>query len=154
MALKCPWVRVRALDVSPVALEVAQANAQRHQMEERIEFLVSDGLSALSPELRYGLILTNPPYIPTAEIGALEAEVRDHDPRSALDGGADGLDFYHMLAREGGALLTEKGQLMTEFGDGQADDVSRIFEEAGWTRVGVFPDLDGRPRIFIACRPV
>ena len=154
MALKCPWVRVHALDVSSAALEVARANARRHRVEDRIEFHLSAGLAGLPGDARYQLILSNPPYIPTAEMASLQPEVRDHDPRLALDGGADGLDFYRLLARECGFFLDENGRLMAEMGDGQERGVRDVFEEAGWTVEKVLPDLADRPRILVACRSV
>jgi len=152
MALKCSWVKVDALDVSPEALEVAQRNARRHGVEKRIDFLLSDGFAGLAEASRYSLILSNPPFIPTAEIGILQPEVRDYDPRRALDGGEDGLDFYQLLACQSGAFLKKGGKLMAELGDDQVTRVRGIFEEAGWRVDSVEPDLAGCPRIFIACR--
>jgi len=108
-------------------------------------------LTGLAGASRYHLILSNPPYIPTAEIAMLQPEVREYDPRNALDGGEDGLDFYRLLARQGGAFLEKTGKLMAELGDGQESSVRRIFEEAGWRIESVQPDLAGCPRIFIAC---
>ena len=76
------------------------------------------------------MIISNPPYIPSAEIAALQPEVRDFDPRAALDGGADGLDFYRKLAAEAKPFLKPDGKIMLEFGDGQAEAVKNIFEDA------------------------
>ena len=116
MAVKSPGASVFALDISPEALALAEQNAQRHEVSGRTRFLHSDGFAALPPDLRFQLIVANPPYIPTGEIGSLEPEVRDHDPHTALDGGADGLDFYRRLSAGAAFFLTPGGRIMLEFG--------------------------------------
>jgi release factor glutamine methyltransferase len=98
LAKKRPTVTVHALDVSDAALQVARQNAARHEAGERIRFHSGDGFAALPSGVAFDLIVSNPPYIPSAEIRDLEPEVRDFDPSLALDGGADGLDFYRRLA--------------------------------------------------------
>ncbi len=153
LAAKSPSARVTALDVSEEALAVARDNARQRHLEERIEFVRSDRLAGLAAEARYDLIVSNPPYIPTDEIATLEPEVRDFDPRPALDGGADGLTFYRWLAVEAAARLRAGGRLMLEFGDGQAPAVTEILRGHGWTIEAVEADLAGRDRIVIACRP-
>jgi release factor glutamine methyltransferase len=95
------------------------------------------------------LIVSNPPYIPSEEIAGLDPEVRDHDPRLALDGGADGLEFYRILARQGRHWLHASGCLMLEYGDGQATDLIRLFTEEGWGEISPEKDLSGRERILI-----
>ena len=95
LAVKCPAAQLWAVDVSPSALQVAAQNASRHGVADRIRLVESDGFARLhSNDTAFDLIISNPPYIPTAEIGTLEPEVRDYDPRQALDGGADGLDLF------------------------------------------------------------
>jgi release factor glutamine methyltransferase len=152
LAAKCPSVRFVALDVSPEALALAQQNAQRNAVDGRIEFRHSDGLAALKPEERFDLIISNPPYIPSEEIASLQPEVRDFDPRAALDGGADGLDFYRRLATEAGAFLKPGGTIMLEFGDGQADALKTVFESQMWIVEAVREDYSQRQRILIARR--
>jgi release factor glutamine methyltransferase len=131
---------------------MARQNAERHQMKARIEFFEGDGFAALPGDGRFDLILANPPYIPSAEIATLEPEVRDHDPRTALDGGADGLDFYRRLAREAGDFLKPGGRLMVEFGDGQEVPIRNVFEQQKWIVEEVKADYSGRSRILIASR--
>ena len=131
---------------------MARRNAERHGLAERIQFCRGDGLSAVAAELKFNLIVSNPPYIPTNEIAALQPEVRDHDPVLALDGGADGLDFYRRLAREGGPRLRDGGRLMLELGDGQAPAVSDLLVANGWSVERVEKDYSGRDRILIARR--
>ena len=150
LALKCPSAQVCALDVSSEALALARQNAASHQLGERLRFFQGDGFAALPREIRFDLIVSNPPYIPSAEIENLEPEVRDHDPRGALDGGADGLDFYRRLATEAGAFLKPGGKLILEFGEGQAADIKNIFEKQKWVVEAVQPDYTRRERILIA----
>jgi release factor glutamine methyltransferase len=112
VAVKSPSASVYAVDLSPEALAVARENASHHPAAGRISFLHGDGFACLPTDCRFELILSNPPYIPTAEIGSLQPEVRDFDPRQALDGGLDGLDYYRRLAREAAAFLKPNGRLM------------------------------------------
>ena len=100
--------------------------------------------------MQFDLIISNPPYIPTAEIETLEPEVRDYDPRGALDGGADGLDFYRRFAREAAPFLKPEGKIMLEFGDGQAEAIRKTFEEQNWIVEAIREDYTQRQRILIA----
>ena len=177
LAAKCPNANIAALDISTDALALAKANAARNQVAERIEFLLGDGFAALQSEGRvprvpdsnseikigdswnsslrkwgFDLIVSNPPYIPSAEIATLDPEVRDFDPRLALDGGTDGLDFYRRLAAEAKPFLKPDGKIMLEFGDGQADAIKRVFENEKWIVEAVKEDYSQRARILIARR--
>jgi release factor glutamine methyltransferase len=152
LACKCPAARVVAVDISPEALVVARQNAARHQVESRIEFILGDGLKAVPIGGRFELIVGNPPYIPSAEIATLEPEVRDHDPRLALDGGVDGKDFYRRLAGEAGDLLSPGGRIMLEFGDGQAEAIEKLFKEQKWIVEAVKADYSAKPRFLTARR--
>jgi release factor glutamine methyltransferase len=152
LATQSPQAIVHALDCSPAALAVARANAARHHVEGRIQFHEGSGLSSL-PDALCGtleLLVSNPPYIPTSEIATLAPEVRDHDPRLALDGGVDGLDHYRHFAEHGARFLKPGGVLLLEFGDGQADAVRGLFQRPGWGDGSVVADLSGTPRIFVA----
>ena len=150
VAVHSPRSRILALDVSPEALAVARCNVERHRVIDRIELRVSDGLGALLPEDRFDLVMTNPPYVASGEIASLQPEVRDFDPRMALDGGIDGLDWSRRLAGDAGRLLQAGGRLMMEFGDGQAAATRAIFESRGWHVEAIVPDLSGRERILVA----
>jgi release factor glutamine methyltransferase len=152
VAVKCPHARLVATDISPEALAVARANAERHQVEERLEFRHGAGLSALEPGTTFDLIVSNPPYIPTAEIETLAPEVKDHDPRLALDGGPDGLDCYRSLAAEADAFLKPDGRLLLEFGDGQAEALTQLLGSHGWAVEAVHQDYQHRPRYLSARR--
>jgi release factor glutamine methyltransferase len=150
LAAKCPAAHVTALDASAEALAVARENTARHQLVERIEFFLGDGFAALPAGRRFDLIVSNPPYIPSAEIATLEPEVRDFDPRAALDGGADGLEFYRRLAAAAAGFLSPGGRLMVEFGDGQAEALRALFTASRWVVEAVREDLTQRPRFLIA----
>jgi release factor glutamine methyltransferase len=150
LAVHCPEARVVALDISAQALEVARKNALHHGVMNRIEFVLGDGLGAVPSGMDFDLILANPPYIPTAEIDALEPEVRHYDPRGALDGGSDGLVFYRQLAARAGALLKPNGKIMTEFGGGQESAVADLFRGENWIVERVVNDYTHRPRILVA----
>jgi release factor glutamine methyltransferase len=152
LAAKCPVTRIVALDASADALVVAKQNAKRNQVGDRIKFHHCDGFGALAAEAQFDLIISNPPYIPRAEIDTLQPEVRDFDPRAALDGGEDGLVFYRRLAGEAAAFLKPGGRMILEFGDGQAEETSQILAAQGWTVEAIREDYNKRPRILIARR--
>ena len=152
LAVKCPPAQVFALDASADALEVAKQNAARHSVADRIRFFHGDGFAALPPDASFDMIISNPPYIPSAEIDTLQPEVRDHEPHQALNGGPDGLDAFRRLAVEAGAFLKSGGRIMAEFGDGQEKQVCEIFKGQNWIVAEVKQDYTPRPRILIARR--
>lgn len=152
LATRCPAARIHALDLSEAALALARLNAERHGITARLAFHLGDGFRALPADLRFDLIVANPPYIPTGELATLQPEVRDFDPRAALDGGVDGLDFYRRLALEAPAWMKAAGGLFAEFGDGQEAALPSLFAEAGWRATEVHRDLTGRPRVLEAWR--
>ena len=149
-AAHAPAARFVALDISGAALEVALQNATSHGVSDRIQFLRSDGFAGLPGDCPFDLVVSNPPYIPTSEIETLQPEVRDYDPRLALDGGTDGLDFYRMLAAQSKRFLRPTGKLMIEFGDGQEERIRSLFLDHGWKIETVAHDLADRPRILVA----
>lgn len=150
LAVKCPDAKIAALDLSADALALARQNAEANKVADRIEFHQGDGFGALTHPTQCDLIISNPPYIAAAEIETLQPEVRDFDPRAALDGGADGLDFYRRLAAEAKAFLKPTGKLMVEFGDGQAEAIRKIFEAEKWIVEAVKEDYSHRARILVA----
>jgi release factor glutamine methyltransferase len=149
LAAKCPAAQLTALDISADALTTARANAEQNGVVARIQFLAGDGFAALPAGATFDLIISNPPYIPTAELATLQPEVRDFDPRGALAGGADGLKFYALLAKNAAPWLRPGGRLMLEFGDGQAEDLRRLFESEKWIVEAVRADYSQRARILI-----
>jgi len=152
LAAKCPTVDIYASDISTKALAVAKENAMKNGVTERIRFFPGDGFAALDSGSRFHLIISNPPYIPTAEIETLAPEVRDYDPRPALDGGPDGLDFFRRLGGEAADFLMRDGKLMLEFGDGEAEAIRKILEEQKWIVEAITGDYTGRSRTLVARR--
>lgn len=118
-------------DISEAALETAQLNANRLGLADRVSFVQCDYASALSEP--FDLIVSNPPYIRSADIAALDHDVRDYDPRLALDGGADGLDAYRAITPQAAALLAPNGVLIFEVGHDQSEQVSHLMHLAGLT---------------------
>jgi release factor glutamine methyltransferase len=136
-------------DASHVALTVARDNARRLGLT-RARFVACDVAAALRG--RFDVIVCNPPYIASGEISDLAPEVRDFDPRGALDGGPDGLDFYRAIAESAPALLSPRGVLVVELGSGQASPVAALFAAAGLASLPPRPDLTNVPRALVAQR--
>ena len=136
-------------DISSEALAVADRNRQRHHLDQ-IELIQSDLFENVSGH--YDMILSNPPYIPTAEIDGLMREVRDHEPHLALDGSRDGLAFYRRIARQAGDYLVHDGMLLLEIGWNQAEEVCALLEEAGFREIRVKQDLAGLDRVVYALK--
>lgn len=132
-----------ATDISGEALEVAGANAKR--LEASIRFLQGDLFESVTGE--FDLIVSNPPYIASGAIETLMPEVREHEPRLALDGGSDGLDFYRRLTREAKEHLRPGGRLLFEIGYDQGESVSELMRRENYDRVEVYRDLAGLDRI-------
>ncbi|MBA3975975.1 MAG: peptide chain release factor N(5)-glutamine methyltransferase [Candidatus Solibacter sp.] len=147
LALEIPGAAVEASDISPAALAVAQTNSAA--LGAKIGFAVCDLMDALPGP--YGLIVANPPYIPTLEIDNLDREVRDYDPRLALDGGPDGLEFYRRLIPQAWKALAPGGWFVTEIGYDQGATVPALFS-TGWCDINVTNDLAGHPRVVEARR--
>jgi len=136
-----------ASDISAPALEVARANAAA--LDAKVDFVHCDLLESLNGP--FDLIVANPPYIPSSVIDTLDAEVRDHDPRLALNGGPDGLDLYRRLIPQAWARLAPGGWLIMEIGCDQGASIQAIFD-AGWSELNVTNDLAGHPRVLEARR--
>jgi release factor glutamine methyltransferase len=136
------------VDLSLPALSLAQANAQALGVRDRATFFISDWLEAVSGT--FDLVVANPPYLSGADLAALATEVRDHDPRGALDGGPDGLSAYRRIMPHLRKVLRQGGIALFEIGPGHADAVLRLLAEAGPVlREGqcLWHDLGGRPRV-------
>ena len=145
---ECPHASVTASDLSRDALSLAKENAQMNGAD--VHFLQGDLWEPLK-ERSFDLILSNPPYIPTADCDTLQEEVM-REPRMALDGGADGLDFYRRIADEAMAHLNPGGLIAVELGIGEAEDVAKLFENAGLTDAVIRKDLYGVARMVGARR--
>ncbi len=134
------------VDISNAALEVARENAATLHLTNRCSFAHGDWAQGLADH-SYDLVVSNPPYIPSKDIAGLDPEVREHDPHLALDGGADGLDPYRILAPEIRRLLRPEGIFAVEIGWDQGPQVKALFENAGFADVKVVKDLGQRDRV-------
>ena len=124
LAKRLPLAEVYGIDTSNDALKVAKKNAETHKVEGRCKFIKGNLLEPLKEPV--DLIVANPPYIPSGEISKLQPEVRDWEPRQALDGGKDGLDYIRKLLKESPKYLKANGRVVMEFGFGQAAEIVKL----------------------------
>ncbi len=152
LALARPEGRYLATDISAAALELARENAQALGAADRIRFVRADGLNGV-PAASLDLVVSNPPYVSTAEWEQLPRDIRDREPRAALDGGADGLAVIRRLLPAARAALRPGGALLMEIGEDQAERVLSLARSAGFADPAVRKDLAGHDRIFRGIRP-
>ncbi|HEV3439949.1 MAG TPA: peptide chain release factor N(5)-glutamine methyltransferase [Gemmata sp.] len=145
--------QITAIDISPDALNMAQRNATKHGIAERIMFLQGDLFAPLPSGVAFDLVASNPPYIAHSEFAQLAPDVRDHEPRVALDGGLDGLDFYRRIAGGVGRFLKVGGRLLVEIGYSQEAAVRGILAEQAELELGpTLKDMGGHSRVVSAKR--
>lgn len=149
LAVLLPGADVAAVDISRAALAIAAQNAARHHVTARLRLLQGDLYAPVAGEY-FDAVVSNPPYIPSAEIDLLQPDVREHEPRLALDGGEDGLAFYRRLTAELSALAALPPLLAFEVGYGQAEAVAALCLGAGYEKTHRICDLAGIPRIITA----
>lgn len=150
IASQVPAARVVLGELSDGALRVCRQNIRRNGLTGRVTAMQLDALRP--PVQRLGdfdCIVSNPPYIPSGDIPGLDASVRDYEPHMALDGGADGLDFYRAILRHWPAVLHPGSRLYFEVGIGQADDVLRLMRGVGFGDLEILPDPAGIPRVVL-----
>jgi release factor glutamine methyltransferase len=152
VARRRPTWRMSGVDVSPEAVAVARSNAERLGAVWNTRFLVSDLDRALPEGARFDLLTANPPYIPTGDLATLPADVRDHEPRLALDGGPDGLDVVRRIVDVALERLHAGGLLALEIGHDQAPRVAALLERAGFTNVERAKDYGGIERVVSAVK--
>lgn len=153
VAKSCPAATVTATDLSPAALAVAARNAETHKVSDRVELLEGNLFGALPAGATFDVVAGNPPYIPTAEIETLAGDVRRHEPRLALDGGADGLDVLRRILTEAPRFLASGGWLAVEFTPEQADRLCELARELrAYREIEVKRDLSGLARVLVAQR--
>jgi release factor glutamine methyltransferase len=134
------------LDISEKALKIAELNAENHRVLERFDLRSSDVFGRLTDE-KFDLIVSNPPYIPRADIESLQAEVRDFEPLNALTDGGDGLSIIGKIIRQAPGFLKPRGFLLIEIGIHQAEAVREAFAGKIWRGVEILPDLQEIPRM-------
>src|SRR5229473_491906 len=148
LAKELPAAAIYATDISRPALAVAQRNAKRQNVADRVRFSKGNLLDALAPLL--DLIASNPPYIGRREAASLMREVRDHEPEIALFGGEEGYEFYADLITQSAAHLKPTGLLVLELGHSSLPAVQPLLDSPAWTNVAVTNDLSGIPRVLAA----
>lgn len=137
------------VDISETALEIAERNAVRHAVAERLALKHSDIFSALGSE-KFEMIVSNPPYIPATDFEGLQPEVRYHEPAGALTDGGDGLSIIRRIIEGAHARLRPGGYLLMEIGIGQAGDVAEMLAGPAWEHFDIVPDLQSIPRTVVA----
>jgi release factor glutamine methyltransferase len=142
-----PAATAEGADISADALATANRNAKENGLSGRFQTVQSDWFEKISGS--FHVIVANPPYIPSEELKTLQDEVRNFDPARALDGGADGLDAYRMIAAQAKVYLKAAGRLAVEIGHTQREAVRRLFEAAGFRIVEARKDLAGRDRVLV-----
>ena len=148
VAANAPDCRVVLADLSEGALRICKQNVRRNQLNARVTCVQADAMTAPAPALwDFDVIACNPPYIPTGDIAGLDRSVRDFEPRTALDGGADGLDFYRAVSARWGTALRLGGTLIFEVGIGQAPDVEQIMAQNGFENIVTHQDTRGIWRV-------
>ncbi len=149
LAKELPDAEIHATDISSGALEIARANAARHQLHDRIQFHGTDLLAGLSPD--FDFIVSNPPYVGESEEDQVQLEVRKFEPRGAVFAGPSGLEIIARLIPQARAALRPGGWLVMEISGTIADAIRRLLE--GWDEVRITPDLQGIPRVARARKP-
>ena len=152
IARELPQARVLAVDRSFAALEVAVRNGRRHQVTDRVQWIVGDLLKPIDESPLAWAIVSNPPYLAVGEIAGLAREVREWEPRMALTDGGDGLDFHRRLLREAPSRLAAGGYLLIELGYQQSAAVLEMVDPQIWEAPRVIPDLQGIPRTLVLQR--
>ena len=138
-------LRAIGIDISNKAINIAQKNCSNLNLEKQATFLVSNWLSKVSGS--YDLIISNPPYIPSKDVDALSANVKNYDPLISLDGGEDGLKCYRQIAEDINRVIGKNGRVVLEIGYNQAEDVIKIFESKDFIFLDKYIDINGLDRI-------
>lgn len=141
---------VISLDISDKALQIGERNAIDNDVIDRVTFKKSNLFSAIESEnLKFDVVVSNPPYIRRSDMNELQTQVKDFEPTLALDGGVDGLDFYRNITREAKKYLVHGGMLAYEVGHDQAEDVTNILKEEGFKKIYTKKDLQSIDRVVI-----
>ena len=157
IASQCPQARVVLGELDDGALKICRQNIRRNNLSARVMPVQMDAREKPARSLgEFHCIVGNPPYIPAADIAGLEVSVRDYEPRLALDGGADGLDFYRVISEQWKEALVPGGRLYFEVGVGQADAVLRLMRSQGFGDLQIIKDHHKIPRVVLGtlCREI
>lgn len=146
-------LKIHAVDVSPQALQIAEQNARRHEVDSRITFYEGDLFAPFTEGLQADAVVSNPPYVQTAELDQLDADVRDHEPRLALDGGEDGLEIARRIIADAPRYLKPNGVLLLELGPDNIRSAAEALEaETSYQQIHILKDAAGRERVLSARR--
>lgn len=143
-------ITVALSDINPDCVKIAEKNIVKHRLSNRVKAVESNLFQSVK-DLKFDIIIANPPYIPSKDISGLDDDVKLYEPLTALDGGEDGLDFYRSLATETKAHLKDEGLLFLEIGINQMDSVIEIFTENGFSNLKAKKDINGIPRVITVC---
>jgi release factor glutamine methyltransferase len=146
-------IQVTAIDKSLEALEIAKRNATKQGVGDRVRFLQGDLFSPIGENDKFDLIVSNPPYIAHSEFDSLQVDVKNYEPRQALDGGSDGLDFYRKIVPNAKNYLVPNGWLLVEIGFTQEPAVRQIFEANGFVDIKMLRDIAKLPRVIMGRSP-
>jgi release factor glutamine methyltransferase len=154
LAKKASSLKITASDVSENALAIAEKNASRFGVKDRIKFVRSDVFGEFKTGFmgpKWDVVVSNPPYIKSPVLPTLQREIYEHEPMTALDGGEDGLDFYRRIIDGAPTFLRKTGAVFLEIGYDQAHDVTTLFRKNGnYVRVALTPDISGHDRVISA----
>ena len=141
--------KITSVDISEIALEIGRKNAILNEVDDRITFVKSDLFTNINKEMKFDIIVSNPPYIKREVIDTLDKQVKDFEPYNALEGGIDGLDFYRAITKEAKNFIKEGGTLAYEVGHDQSEDVSKLMKMYGYTNIYTRKDLQQIDRVVI-----
>lgn len=142
-------VKVTSVDISDIALEIGKKNAISNNVDDKITFIKSDLFTNIDKNMKFDIIVSNPPYIKREVIETLDKQVKDFEPYNALEGGIDGLDFYRAITTQAKNYLNKDGILAYEVGYDQSEDVGKLMEKDGYTNIYTRKDLQQIDRVVI-----
>lgn len=141
--------KITSVDISDIALEIGKKNAESNNVNDRITFIKSDLFTNIDNNMKFDIIVSNPPYIKREVIETLDKQVKDFEPYNALEGGIDGLDFYRSITRQAKKYLNKDGILAYEVGHDQSEEVSKLMESDGYNNIYTIKDLQQIDRVVI-----
>lgn len=153
LAKFCPSARVYGVDISHEAIKFANINKEKHKLSN-VHFYqgdLFDPIKKLHGNMKFHFIVSNPPYIKSEDIDKLQIEVKDFEPRIALDGGLDGLDYYRRISSQAKDFLMDKGTIVYEIGYDQGKEVGSILKKEGFTQIRLLKDFQNHDRVAIGC---